>query len=69
MVHRLRWRIMDSVALAYPDDAAREARRLKRKHSGDTWVEVATHHRRVRAAGAAVDVWVVVARKPWKGEA
>jgi len=66
---RPRWKILDSCVVTYADEAAAVVYRLRRKHGRDFDVEVSSTPRTVRARCAYVDVWMVVARKPWKGEA
>jgi hypothetical protein len=68
-VPKPKWRILHAAVFAYAHEASSFVSLLRRKYAGvDPALEVFAHHRRVRAAGTAVDVdvWVVVARKPWK---
>ena len=65
-MRRPRWKILDSHVVTYVDEAAAVMDRLRRKHRGHLDVEVSSTPRTVRARCAYVDVWMVVARKPWK---
>jgi len=57
---------MDSWIFPWVDEADQEIKRLRAKHIKDPEVEVTKTQRMVRAKCAVVNVWMVVARKPWK---
>ena len=65
-MQRGKWDVLEAAVFNYEDEADSAVDRAKRKYGGIAGIQVGKDRRQVKFACACVNVWMVVARKPWR---